>query len=278
MKNSDGLAANASMSVPLPILVLLRGIGQVFFQENALTGALMVLGMALSSPLMAIGAVVGSAIGSAVAWGLKFDESELRGGIFGFNSTIVGIASFFFFQPGIVVIALMIAGCVLASLLTRGLRLYAPFPTYTTPFIVTTWLIYFLGKAMGAVANPGGDPLVPNIATGFHVESAVHGVGQVLFQASLWTGLLFLIGIAVSNRTHAALVFAGTIVGMLVGIYHFTIGTDSIDPERLIARPAFDNIQLGLFGYNACLAPVALFLWKRSLVRMALALSSWINM
>ena len=45
--------------IPSPILEVFRGIGQVFFEENALTGALMAIGLAINSPLMAVGAVVG---------------------------------------------------------------------------------------------------------------------------------------------------------------------------------------------------------------------------
>src|SRR5262245_15128918 len=87
--------------IPDPVLWTFRGIGQVFFQENALTGALFALGIAVSSPLMAIGAVVGAAIGTATAWVLKFDKSETHAGIYGFNATLVGIATLFFFRPGV---------------------------------------------------------------------------------------------------------------------------------------------------------------------------------
>ena len=48
---------------------------------------------------MALGAVVGSAIGAATARLLKFDEAEFAAGIYGFNSALVGIATFFFFRP-----------------------------------------------------------------------------------------------------------------------------------------------------------------------------------
>jgi urea transporter len=259
-------------SVPLPLLIVLRGIGQVFFQENAVSGLLFVVGIALSSPLMAIGALIGSAIGSGVAWVMKWDRGELEGGIFGFNATLVGIASFFFFQPGLVMFGLMIAGCVVATLLTRFMRVGLPFPTYTTPFIVTTWLLFYLGNSMGAVANPGGAPLVPNIATGYYVESATHGIGQVMFQSSLWTGLFFLAGLAISDRKHALLVFVGSIVGLLVSKYHFTFGGDAVDPERLVERSGYDLIQLGLYGYNATLAPVALYLAKRSWIPAVLGM------
>ena len=101
--------------IPEPLRAGLRGVGQVFFQENALTGACFGLGIALSSPLMATGAVVGAAIGTATAWALKLDKAELSAGIFGFNSTLVGIATLFFFRPGAASIALLAVGCVVAA-------------------------------------------------------------------------------------------------------------------------------------------------------------------
>ena len=42
--------------IPEPLLWTFRGIGQVFFQENALSGILFLIGIALGSPLMALGA------------------------------------------------------------------------------------------------------------------------------------------------------------------------------------------------------------------------------
>lgn len=117
----------------------LRGVGQVFFQGNAITGALFLLGIAVSSPLMAAGGAVGAAIGTATAHLLKFDKEETTAGIYGFNATLVGIATFFFFQPGLVSVLLMVVGCIVATVLTRLVRRHVPFPTYTAPFVVTTW-------------------------------------------------------------------------------------------------------------------------------------------
>ncbi len=181
-------------AIPVPLLVVLRGVGQVFFQENALTGALFVLGIAASSPLMAIGALVGSAIGTAMARLLKFDRAEIDAGIYGFNAALVGIATFFFFQLSLVSIVLMFVGCLVATGLTRGMRGYVPFPTYTTPFILATWGVFFSGRAAGLLsAGPGYGPLIPDLPAGFLVDSAAHGVSQVMFQASLWTALFFLV-------------------------------------------------------------------------------------
>jgi urea transporter len=144
--NTPPASPSWTAAIPLPVLVVMRGIGQVFFQEHALTGTLFVVGIALSSPLMALGAVVGSAVGTGLAWVLKFDRGEIVAGIFGFNAALVGIASFFFFEPGLVSVVLMLGGCLVATVLTRGMRGYLPFPTYTTPFIVTTWGSSFWGE------------------------------------------------------------------------------------------------------------------------------------
>ena len=255
-------------ALPVPVRIVFRGIGQVFFQEHAITGILFAVGIAVSSLTMAIGLVVGSALGSGVAWVLKFDRSELTAGIYGFNAALVGIATLFFFQPSGVSLALLVGGCVAATLLTRFLRGYLPFPTYTTPFIVTTWGLYFLGRFFQAAPV---DPsqlgvLVPVVPAGFVVESVVHGIGQVMFQASLWTGLLFLLGIAVNDRRHACWVLAASLFGMLLASHNVDAAMRALDPARLVERTQFDNIQLGLYGYNATLAAIALFLWRPSLV------------
>jgi urea transporter len=239
-------APPSASGIPQPVLVILRGIGQVFFQENALTGALFLLGIAVSSPVMALGALVGAAIGTVTAWQLKFDKAETTAGIYGFNSTLVGIAT---------------------TVLTRLMRGQVPFPTYTTPFIVTTWVIFFVGRALGAAgSDPGAALLVPNLPVHPFIEATAHGIGQVMFQGSVWTGILFLAGIFISDRKHATWVLLGAVLGMLVASYHLAAGARGLDPERLIDRAQFENIALGLYGYNATLAAVALSLWRKSLI------------
>ncbi len=211
-----------------PVLWALRGIGQVFFQENALAGLLFVVGIAVSSPRMAVGAVVGVAIGTATAWALRFDRSEVAAGIYGFNATLVGIATLFFFQPGALSIILLIAGCVAATLAAWLARRRVPFPTYTAPFIVTTWALFLLGTALGIPRVDPGGPLEGVGAIG----AAAHGVSQVMFQASIWTALLFLAGIAIGDWKHAVWVLLGSVIGMLVGGYHATAAARTLDAEN----------------------------------------------
>jgi len=262
MVNTEQKSSTRSALVSAFVVAVFRGIGQVFFQENAPTGVLFAFGIAISSPTMAAGAVVGSLVGTAIALALKFDETEVSAGIYGFNATLVGIATLFFFQPGPVSIGLLVVGCAVATLVTRLMRRELPFPTYTTPFIVTTWALYFLGHAMSlAPVEPGAASEAARYA-----DAAAHGVSQVMFQANLWTGLLFLIGIALSDWRHASWVLVASVIGMLVASYHVTPTIRALDVERLVERAQVEVIALGLYGYNATLAAVALFLWRRSFI------------
>jgi urea transporter len=59
----------------------------------------------------------------------------------------------------------------------------------------------------------------PPTAIGF-VMALAHGIGQVRFQASIWTALLFLVGIAINDWEHALWVVVASGIGMLVGRYH----------------------------------------------------------
>ncbi len=252
--------------VPLPVLVVFRGIGQIWFQEHAVTGALFALGIAICFPVQAAGIVVGSAIGCGLARALKYDTGEVLAGIYGFNPALVGTATFFFFAPSAASAGLMVAGCVVATVLTRVMRGYVPFPTYTAPFVVTTWVLFLLGNAMGVARADAGANLVPTPAVSPGVEAILHGIGQVMFQASIWTGLLFLAGVAVSNREHAGWVLVAAVLGTVVVSYHLDSAERALDPERLIERDQFENVRLGLYGYNATLAAVALSLWRRTLI------------
>ncbi len=261
----QSLTATLSLAegrVPEPLRAVLRGVGQVFFQGSALTGICFLLGILASSPLMALGGLVGSVIGTAVARLAKWDAGETADGIYGFNATLVGIATFVFFQPGAASVALLVAGCVVATLVTWISRRKLPFPTYTAPFVVTTWVLWLIGTAMGIATVAPGAPITE--ANAF--VTVANGIGQVMFQANVITGLLFVIGIALCNWRHAAWVVAGSVIGMLFATYHSTTLPPGVVVEGVVSRYPAPNIYFGLYGYNATLVAVALYMWRPSLI------------
>ena len=132
------------------------------FQGHGLTGLLFLLGIAFADLLMGLGALIGAVIGPIVAKVLRYDEAEIRDGLYGFNATLVGIAAFFFFKPGIGQIVLMILACAASTPVTYAMRRLVPFPTYTSPFIVTTWVVWGVGKAIGL--PPSEHPPSPDCA------------------------------------------------------------------------------------------------------------------
>ena len=248
-----GMAVNDSQSFWTPVnfvRIVLRGIGQVMFQDHAGTGLLFLAGIAIASPFMALGALMGAVVGPVTAALAGFDREEIRMGIYGFNPVLVGTAMLFFLQPKTMTWVLVFFGCVAAACVTYLMRRYLKFPTYTAPFVVVGWLVIIVAHAVAGSTIDVIQPPVDYTNVGFFAH-VLRGTAEVMFGANILTGALFIVGIAVSNWRHALLALLGSMVGTLLGIYH--------------QNPA-DTIALGIYGYNASLAAIAMYLWRKSLL------------
>lgn len=229
------------------IRTVLRGVGQVMFQNHALTGLCFLLGILVASPLMALGGLLGAILGTLTAQFLRYDRQEIRDGLYGFNSALVGVALLFYDRPGAMTFALIAVGSIGAAAVTRAMRRYAPFPTYTAPFIVTTWALLAMAAPMGVFTGPpAGDSAPSSILVGI-----TEGVSEVMLQANPLTGALFLAGIAISAWPHALWALAASTFGLFIATWHH-------DPAA--------SISIGIYGYNAALAAMALWLYRPSLV------------
>src|SRR5437763_4505335 len=83
----------------------LRGIGQVMFQDNPLTGALFLIAIAWGSyaagvPQVTIAGVVAVIVATLTALWLRVDGESLNAGLFGFNAVLVGLALATFLASG----------------------------------------------------------------------------------------------------------------------------------------------------------------------------------
>ncbi|WP_240911545.1 urea transporter [Paludisphaera soli] len=235
-------------------LVVLRGVGQIMFQPHAGTGLCFLAGIALASPMMLAGAVLGALIGPATAYLAGFDRAEIEQGLYGFNATLVGLAVLVFLKPAPPSFGLLLLGCVAATFATRLAGAWK-IPAYTAPFVLTTWLLLILAHAISGPGIDAASPPPSPSPVGFF-SAVLRGEAEVMFGATAATGALFVAGLALSDPWHAAIAVLGSIAGTALAAYHG-------DPSG--------KISLGLYGYNAALAAQALFLRRKSLTTPILA-------
>ena len=133
---------------------IFRGVGQVMFQGNALSGALMLAGIGCNSLLMCLFALVGSAIGTCTAVALRYDADRIRDGLYGFNAALVGIAVPCFMPIHTGSVLLMVVACVLSALVTRLFERQRLVPALTAPFVLITWAMLLLGHVFPQLQLP----------------------------------------------------------------------------------------------------------------------------
>jgi urea transporter len=234
---------------------VLRGIGQVMLQDNRYAGALFVIGLAWSSWLFAVAAVVGCALSTATAVLLGMDRTKVRAGLYGFNGALVGIALLYFLAPDALTwLALVLAAAcstvVMAALGTLLARWQLP--AFTAPFVFVSWCFFLVTARFGRLGATAQLPAA-GLPHGTAVEGVVdlvtvaqglfNGVAEVFFQANVVTGVLFAVGLALASWRLALAAIAGSLSGLLVA---WLMGA---------AEPA---IRAGAFGFNGVLVAIAL--------------------
>lgn len=123
---------------------LFNGIAQVFFQGNAITGLIFVIGLLVSSRMAGGAALLGSLIGLFVAWGMGAAEPAIRSGAFGFNCVLTAIV----FSGGFFVLNAASAAYGILAVVTTAVAFAAMsaaleplgMPALTSPFVLVIWL------------------------------------------------------------------------------------------------------------------------------------------
>lgn len=241
---------------------LLRGIGQVVFQNNALSGLIILLALFFNSWIYGVTCLFGVTVATATAIVLKADRELVRNGLFGFNGALVALALVAFtsadFRDGAVPSFLMTVYIVFAAGMTTVVfqaiaTLLGPHKVaaLTAPFVLTGWLFLFaVLKFEGLDAGPLAKPISPeqfDAAAAYVLPTWYMGIGnaigQIFFQDNWISGYLILVGIAVNSRISAAMALIGAAGAALVA--------------AIFGGPE-GAIRDGLFGYNAALTAIAL--------------------
>lgn len=220
-----------------------RGTGQVMFQGNALSGALMGVGILCGSLPMALLALTGNVAGTGFAMLMKYDRDEVAAGLYGFNATLVGLAVAVFLPLTAVSVLLLLAGSCLSVWLTRLLAVQRVLPGLTAPFVLVTWLLQAIGRWCLPALPPTADAVAD--CRGIDWLSCFFlSFGQVMFQGgTIVPGILFLLAILLNSRRQALYASAGAALSVAVAL-----GWGE-EPEA---------INAGLMGYNGVLCALAL--------------------
>lgn len=137
---------------------LFCGVAQVFFQASAVTGAIFVIGLLISSRAACVSALLGSFAGLVVAWGMGAAEPAIRSGAFGFNSVLTAIAMgsvFFAFSAGELVYG-AIATVATAFVYAAVSAAFEPLglPALTFPFVLVVWLFVLASPFFPRIRKP----------------------------------------------------------------------------------------------------------------------------
>ncbi|XP_020563228.1 urea transporter 1 isoform X2 [Oryzias latipes] len=221
---------------------ILRGVAQVMFVNNSLSGLLIVGGLFLQNPWCALNGLLGTAISTVSAIALRQNRDAVSAGLHGYNGSLVGILMAVFSAKG---------DCPVVSSALSAITSKWDVPIFTLPFNI---LICLHSSTMGAA-----HPFFPQVdfqpKTSLHVNeseslnlsqvflSVPVGVGQVFGCDNPWTGGVILLALLLCSPTICFHAILGSIAGLCTGL-------------ALAAPPA--DVYSGLWGYNSVLSCIAI--------------------
>lgn len=242
---------------------VLRGIGQVVFQNNPLSGAVILAGIYYNSWIYGTACLFGTIISTATALLFKADRGMIKDGLFGFNGALIAIALVAYtsrnfttgdIPNGYLILYIVACAAFTTTILPAFGALLAPHkvPGLTMPFVLATW--FFLGALLQFTTIDVSDALKPTSPSDFSgprpdytgltwFHGITMGIAEIFFQDNWVTGVVILLGIAVNTRIGAAMALMGSTLAVATAMFY----------------GAHDEaIRDGLFGYNAALTAMAL--------------------
>ncbi|MER5703153.1 urea transporter [Micromonospora sp. NPDC002296] len=236
----------------------LRGAAQVVFQNNPLSGLLILVAIAWGAfengqPRIIGGAVLGLVVGTATAIMLKVDRPSLRKGLFGFSPLLTGIAIPTFLDDRPLMWLYLVLGAAATTVVTLALnRVFKTWglTAFTFPFVLTTWVL-LLGayqfNRFTVLTNmtpkfPGEGALAGGRFDWDLIPILFRGISQVYLTNSWVSGLIILVALLINSRWSALFALVGSAGATLLALW---FGADGL------------SIDKGLYGFNAVLTAIA---------------------
>lgn len=239
----------------------LRGFSQCAFQANEITGLLFVTGVALFNWRMAVFYVISVLIATVVARLLNADQTLSDLGLFGFNSGLMGLAMGSFYIPNTALWLWVVVAALVAALLAIAMGKWLPIPFLAAPFILTFWVLWFFADTRPELVKLDLGPWpVEDVRWG---TAVVDALGSTLFAPVVITGVLFFVGVLVSNWRHAVIALLAALIAVLIAAHVGVAG---------------GAVNTGFVGFNAVLAALgaaAVLQGDLRLAVLAAMLATW---
>ncbi len=238
---------------------LLRGAGQVMFQNNVWTGLLFLCAIFWGSlreadAMVAWGALLGLITSTVTGHILRLPVKDGQQGLWGFNGILVGCAFPTFLGETTGMWLALIICAAMTTWVRSGLNnVMAPWKvnSFTFPFVLCSWI--FLLAARATQGLPIDDMTTPSLPTSVTslasikplqlLEYWLKGIGEVFLLNSWGAGLLILIGLFISDKWAALWAAIGSAVALLCAVALKTAGSD---------------ISGGMYSFSPVLTAIAL--------------------
>jgi urea transporter len=240
----------------LLISASLKGISQVIFIENVVSGIIILIAISISSWYLGLMALLSSFIGTLIAKVGGANEGSLNSGLYGYNSVLTGMALTLFLTGSTKWIIALVGAAITAIFAAAMVHFMknSTIPILTFPFIVFTWFMLLVSYRLEAFQL--STDLVPQSLAQWELqiegkidwmEGIFSGIGQIYFLDNILSGILLFIAVFWAGWKFGLYAILGNAVALLTA---YGLGGE----HSLILE--------GLYGYNsilACLAVAAVF-------------------
>ncbi|MCC6599497.1 MAG: urea transporter [Crocinitomicaceae bacterium] len=217
---------------------VLKGIGQIMLRESTVSGLLILSGIFYGSVSVGIAVIISSACGTITALLFKFNKADINKGLYGFSAALVGAGVITFFKPDAAIWFCIVTGSVIAALI-QHFFLKRNLPVFTLPFVLATWIIYYLLKYYYPDAAQSAVASIPATVNNF--DFALKSFGQVIFQNNSISGVLFFLAVFIVSPISALYGLSSAIFAAIISpLFPFS----SIDMNN------------GLLGFNVVLCAI----------------------
>ena len=136
------IEANSLFKLPTVVIPLLKGISQVSFIENALSGLVILVAIALNNLKHAIWVVLAVIISTIFSKMIGASNELVAQGLYGYNAILATLALVLYPR---IPWPLTLLGMLLSCVITLGFHELSLLPL-TAPFILSTWVVVYLSS------------------------------------------------------------------------------------------------------------------------------------